>query len=105
MRGNTFAISSALPCAGCGCTEEAACVDPDTRMGCGWVQVKPFPWCSLCALRMGAAMTMENGKLKMEEEEDAEEGWGPTPDGLDFAELEDAELAAVIREGGAAAFW
>ncbi len=43
-------------CEYCGCTDFAACLDPATGEGCYWVEEYEGDLCSVCALRLNAAI-------------------------------------------------
>lgn len=48
-------------CWGCGCTDQTACVDPDTRQPCHWVKAD---FCSVCALLFADLVIKTGEKLR-----------------------------------------
>lgn len=87
-------VSNGPQCAGCGCTEGNACTDPDLGQGCAWVQLEPFPWCSVCALLLGSG-PMPDGPMAIE----------PAGDALVEFDAGGVDLEELLAGGAGPAFW
>ena len=42
-------MSVAMKCYRCGCTDDNACLDPETKLPCSWVNEAEVLLCSVCA--------------------------------------------------------
>jgi len=62
-------------CEGCGCTDDDACLDPETGEACYWVEAYDGDLCSVCArivIAMNAANDLEETLVKLFSDHEAD---------------------------------